>query len=115
MRLHATRLQTHEIEKSALLPTPVYEPVGRGRGGKSGQGARPSPRGRMPQADRPAGRDRQCGGLFRLGRRELRSEFEREIKVGLKTNLKPFAALQELSVRERLMRAAAKTTRGPAL
>ena len=67
-----------------------------------------------PQADRPAGRDRQCGGLFRLGRRELRSEFEREIKVRSKTNLKPFAALQELSVRKRIM-PAAKTTRGPEL
>jgi uncharacterized protein YecE (DUF72 family) len=64
-----------------------------------------------PQADRPAGRDRQCGGLFRLGRREPRSEFEREIKVRSKTNLKPFAALQELSVRKRIM-PAAKTTRG---
>jgi uncharacterized protein YecE (DUF72 family) len=42
-------------------------------------------------------------------------KFEREIKVRSKTNLKPFAALQELSVRKRIMPAAAKTTRGPEL
>src|ERR1700689_781120 len=42
-----------------------------------------------PQADRPAGRDRQCGGLLRLGRRESRAEFKRETKVRSKTNLKP--------------------------
>jgi uncharacterized protein YecE (DUF72 family) len=68
-----------------------------------------------PQADRPAGRDRQCGGLLRLGRRESRAEFKRETKVRSKTNLKPFAALQELSVRKRIMPAATKTTRGPEL
>ena len=49
------RRQTHEIEKPALLPMPVYEPVGLRRGEISGQGSafvsRPHALKRIAQPD----------------------------------------------------------------